>query len=78
MTADFVAGHSLGEYSALVASGALNFADAVKLVRKRGTLYAGRRACGEGAMAAIMGLSPAVVRMCASARRRAKLCGRPI
>src|SRR3974377_10576 len=34
---DYVAGHSLGEYSALVAAGALDFADAVKLVRKRGT-----------------------------------------
>ncbi|MDP9147062.1 MAG: ACP S-malonyltransferase [Acidobacteriota bacterium] len=58
---DFVAGHSLGEYSALVASGALKFADAVKLVRKRGTYMQEAVPAGEGAMAAIMGLSPAVV-----------------
>ena len=38
---DFVAGHSLGEYSALVAAGSLNFADAVKIVRERGTIHAG-------------------------------------
>src|SRR5580698_7741967 len=37
LTPDFVAGHSLGEYSALVAAGSLRFSDAVKLVRKRGT-----------------------------------------
>ena len=36
MTPDYVAGHSLGEYSALVAAGSLKFADAVRLVRKRG------------------------------------------
>ncbi len=58
---DFVAGHSLGEYSALVAIGALDFADAVKLVRKRGTYMQQAVPAGEGAMAAIMGLSPAVV-----------------
>ena len=58
---DFVAGHSLGEYSALVAAGALKFADAVQLVRKRGTYMQESVPAGVGAMAAIMGLSPAVV-----------------
>ncbi len=58
---DFVAGHSLGEYSALVAGGALGFADAVQLVRKRGTYMQEAVPAGEGAMAAILGLSPAVV-----------------
>jgi [acyl-carrier-protein] S-malonyltransferase len=58
---DFVAGHSLGEYSALVAAGALKFADAVQLVRKRGTYMQEAVPAGVGAMAAIMGLSPAVV-----------------
>ena len=58
---DFVAGHSLGEYSALVASGALKFSDAVRLVRKRGTYMQEAVPAGVGAMAAIMGLSPAVV-----------------
>jgi [acyl-carrier-protein] S-malonyltransferase len=58
---DFVAGHSLGEYSALVAAGALKFADAVQLVRKRGQYMQEAVPAGEGAMAAILGLSPAVV-----------------
>jgi len=58
---DFVAGHSLGEYSALVAAGALKFVDAVQLVRKRGTYMQEAVPAGQGAMAAIMGLSPAVV-----------------
>jgi [acyl-carrier-protein] S-malonyltransferase len=49
----FVAGHSLGEYSALVAAGALDFATALRLVRRRGELMA---AADEGAMAAIIGL----------------------
>jgi [acyl-carrier-protein] S-malonyltransferase len=58
---DFVAGHSLGEYSALVAAGSLKFADAVRVVRKRGTYMQEAVPPGKGAMAAIMGLSPAVV-----------------
>jgi len=61
VTADFVAGHSLGEYSALVAAGSLNFSDAVKLVRKRGTYMQEAVPAGQGSMAAIMGLSPTVV-----------------
>ena len=65
ITPDFVAGHSLGEYSALVAAGSLNFADAVKVVRKRGTYMQEAVPAGHGAMAAIMGLSPAdVVDVC--------------
>ena len=58
---DFVAGHSLGEYSALVCGGALKFADAVRLVRKRGAYMQDAVPHGVGAMAAIMGLSHAVV-----------------
>jgi len=58
---DFVAGHSLGEYSGLVAAGALKFSDAVRLVRQRGQYMQEAVPAGQGAMAAIMGLSPAVV-----------------
>ncbi|MGH9678043.1 MAG: ACP S-malonyltransferase, partial [Candidatus Acidiferrum sp.] len=61
LTPDYAAGHSLGEYSALVAAGALKFSDAVQLVRKRGTYMQEAVPMGVGAMAAIMGLSPAVV-----------------
>lgn len=57
----FVAGHSLGEYSALVAAGALEFPDALKLVRNRGTYMQDAVPAGVGAMAAILGLSPAQV-----------------
>ncbi|MGD9563725.1 MAG: ACP S-malonyltransferase [Pyrinomonadaceae bacterium] len=51
----FVAGHSLGEYSALVAAGVLEFADAVRTVRKRGTYMQEAVPVGVGAMAAILG-----------------------
>ncbi len=55
-TPDYVAGHSLGEYSALVASGALDFADAVRLVRKRGRFMQEAVPAGVGAMAALLKL----------------------
>ena len=58
---DYVAGHSLGEYSALVAAGALAFSDAVRLVRLRGGYMQEAVPAGEGAMAAILGLAPAQV-----------------
>ncbi len=57
--ADYVAGHSLGEYSALVAAGALGLADAVRLVRKRGQYMQEAVPVGQGAMAAILGLDGA-------------------
>lgn len=63
-----VAGHSLGEYSALVAAGALSFADAVPLVRFRAQAMQEAVPAGEGAMAALLGLEPAVVdAVCAEA-----------
>jgi [acyl-carrier-protein] S-malonyltransferase len=55
------AGHSLGEYSALVTAGALRFADAVRVVRKRGEFMQQAVPVGTGAMAAIMGLELAAV-----------------
>jgi len=58
-----VAGHSLGEYSALVAAGALAFADALPLVRRRGELMEETAARRPGGMAAILGLSDAEVRV---------------
>lgn len=58
ITPDFAAGHSLGEYSALVAAGSLDFATAVKIARKRGQYMQDAVPSGEGAMAAILGLSP--------------------
>ena len=53
---DYVAGHSLGEYSALVAAGSLRFADAVRLVRKRGRYMQEAVPQGAGAMAALLKL----------------------
>jgi [acyl-carrier-protein] S-malonyltransferase len=60
-------GHSLGEYSALVASGAIEFADAVRLVHLRGRLMQGAVPAGAGAMAAILGLDEAEVAECCAA-----------
>ena len=61
LTPSFAAGHSLGEYSALVVAGALRFADAVRVVRKRGQFMQEAVPVGTGAMAAIMGLDLAAV-----------------
>lgn len=56
ITADYVAGHSLGEYTALVSAGALSFEDAVYAVRKRGEYMEQAVPNGEGTMAAVLGL----------------------
>ena len=71
---DFVAGHSLGEYSALVAAGSLKFSDAIQIVHKRGTYMQEAVPAGEGAMAAIMGLSPAVVIDACKRAAEGKVC----
>lgn len=62
LRAAVVAGHSLGEYSALVAVGALQFVDAVRVVRERGRLMQQAVPAGEGAMAVLMGLEMDQVR----------------
>lgn len=65
---DFVAGHSLGEYSANVAAGTFAFADALRIVRRRGRYMQEAVPVGEGAMAAIIGAeADAVARACAEA-----------
>jgi [acyl-carrier-protein] S-malonyltransferase len=62
-----LAGHSLGEYSALVAAESIAFGDALKLVQRRGELMQGAVPAGEGAMAAIIGLDDAEVeKLCAA------------
>lgn len=64
------AGHSLGEYTALVVAGALRFADAVRIVRKRGEFMQEAVPVGTGAMAAIMGIElPAVEQVCTEAAK---------
>ena len=66
VTADIAGGHSLGEYSALVAAGTLKFSDAVVIVHKRGQFMQEAVPVGEGSMAAIIGLDDAtIVEICA-------------
>ncbi len=65
-TASFVAGHSLGEYSALTAAGALSVADAARLLRKRGQAMQAAVPVGVGAMAALLGLDLETVRKIAA------------
>ncbi|MDG1689033.1 MAG: ACP S-malonyltransferase [Gammaproteobacteria bacterium] len=60
---DYLAGHSLGEYTALVAAGALSFTDAIKLVEMRGQFMQQAVPEGQGAMAAILGLDDNAVKM---------------
>jgi [acyl-carrier-protein] S-malonyltransferase len=76
LKAAFVAGHSLGEYSALVASGALEFEDAVCAVHARGRFMQEAVPQGRGAMAAVMGCGPDVV--LAACRAAAEETGRPV
>lgn len=68
LTPDLTAGHSLGEYSALVVAGSLSFTDAVKLVRKRGEFMQEAVPVGMGAMAALLGVDATVAEeVCAEA-----------
>ncbi len=69
-----VAGHSLGEYSALVAAGALDFADALRLVRRRGELMQEAVPVGKGAMAAIIGLDPDAIAKIAADASQGEVC----
>jgi len=70
VTPGLTAGHSLGEYSALVAAGALRFADAVRLVRRRGEFMQEAVPVGTGAMAALLGVELATAeQICAEAAK---------
>ena len=72
---DFAAGHSLGEYSALVAAGVLNFSDAVRTVRIRGTYMQEAVPVGVGAMAAILGLDVEAVAAGCGEAAQGQVCG---
>lgn len=70
----YVAGHSLGEYSALAAAGAFTISDAAKLVRTRGRAMQEAVPVGQGAMAAILGLDPQAVKEIAIAAAQGEIC----
>lgn len=70
----FVAGHSLGEYSALVAAGVLEFADAVRTVRKRGTYMQEAVPVGVGSMAAILGADLATIEQACADAANGQVC----
>ncbi len=71
---DYVAGHSLGEYSALVASGCMKLSDAVRTVRKRGKYMQEAVPVGVGAMAAILGLDAGTVAKCCKEAAGEQVC----
>ncbi|MBK8466907.1 MAG: ACP S-malonyltransferase [Chloracidobacterium sp.] len=71
---DYVAGHSLGEYSALVAAGVLDFAEAVRTVRNRGTYMQEAVPVGVGAMAAILGLDVETVEAACTESSQGQVC----
>lgn len=71
---DFAAGHSLGEYSALVAAGVIDFVDAVRTVRKRGTYMQEAVPPGVGAMAAILGAELATIEVACVEAADGKVC----
>ena len=73
-TAAYVAGHSLGEYSALAAAGALSVADAARLLRARGEAMQAAVPVGEGAMAAVLGLSLQDVQAVAAEAAEGEVC----
>jgi len=73
-SADFVAGHSLGEYSALAASGALTISDTAKLLRLRGSAMQDAVPVGVGAMAALLGLDFATAQAVAEEAAQGEIC----
>lgn len=73
-TASFIAGHSLGEYSALAAAGAISIADTARLLRTRGTAMQEAVPVGVGAMAAILGMDFAAVTALAEAASQGDVC----
>lgn len=72
--ASFVAGHSLGEYSALAAAGAMTVADTARLLRARGTAMQEAVPVGEGAMAAVLGLDLKAVKEVAHEAAQGEVC----
>lgn len=72
--AAFVAGHSLGEYSALAAAGSMSIADTARLLRLRGTAMQAATPVGTGAMAAILGLEPEKVAAIAAEAAQGQVC----
>ncbi len=73
-TAKFVAGHSLGEYSALAAAGTFTIADAARLLRARGNAMQQAVPVGEGAMAALLGVGMDVAQKVADAAAEGEVC----